>query len=572
LIFRVDLPAEHSLAQPGLKKWFKQFGVELFYGTGMPTVLGDHPDGTTYRLDGTLTDAPDWLLAMLEPPAIWIRPPAVEPIALEPAQALARIDAAVARVEESPDDFHQDTVWGAAVSAGKALELAGDEAGISQDEVREQLIQAAANAGTENMVKVHDAVRRGLEAGRELVKAPVEANGHANGSTNGMPKFDMTGLTDTHFGIIRLKDIKSRPNDWLWKYRLERGTMALLAGDGGIGKSQLLLWIARTISIGGAWPDNTGSAVRDNVVILSAEDDPESTIKPRLVAMGADADRIFLTKATWLLERKDKPPLVSFKNLQDIEYWQKHFQYVGDVVAFIVDPLPSYLGRGVNDSKNTEVREILEPFITQVIRPFHICMIGNTHLNKTVDAKTPMHRITGSIAYNNVPRNVHFVARDPDDPALRYFKQAKCNDAPDDLPALAFRVEKTIVKSDGGEDIETATPKFEANTVDVNLNDMVNGRAGVNRRGPTPDRTREVAEWLHDTLRAAGGTMSAATLYDAAGAKGFLGERKGREWTGKRTLLRARDYVPTLDAPRNGKRIDVHKPTRAHAYWRWQLV
>jgi hypothetical protein len=96
---------------------------------------------------------------------------------------------------------------------------------------------------------------------------------------------------------------------------------------------------------------------------------------------------------------------------------------------------------------------VLEPFLAEVIAPADVCMIGNTHLNKSVDAKTPMHRIVGSIAYGNLPRNVHFVVRDPDDPERRIFKQAKCNNAPDGLKALAFRIEKREVTSEGGEPI-----------------------------------------------------------------------------------------------------------------------
>ena len=84
---------------------------------------------------------------------------------------------------------------------------------------------------------------------------------------------------------------------------------------------------------------------------------------------------------------------------------------------FIADPVPSFLGRGVNDHKNAEIRSILTPFL-EVIRDFNVAMIAVTHLAKSVDPKRPAsHRIIGSIAYANLARSIHFVAKDPDNPS-----------------------------------------------------------------------------------------------------------------------------------------------------------
>ena len=66
--------------------------------------------------------------------------------------------------------------------------------------------------------------------------------------------------------------------------------------------------------------------------------------------------------------------------------------------------------------KNAELRAIIEPFIDEVTRPAGVCFVANTHLNKNGDAKTPLHRITGSMAYGALPRNVHLVLRDREKP------------------------------------------------------------------------------------------------------------------------------------------------------------
>lgn len=62
LIFRVE--DDDILACVGQNDW-KKYGVEVFYGSGMPSVLGPDPDGGEYRLDGTLGPAPPWLIAEL---------------------------------------------------------------------------------------------------------------------------------------------------------------------------------------------------------------------------------------------------------------------------------------------------------------------------------------------------------------------------------------------------------------------------------------------------------------------------------------------------------------------------
>ena len=115
--------------------------------------------------------------------------------------------------------------------------------------------------------------------------SPVPAP--ANGQT------DYATLSDEQMGIIPAESVQERPIDWLWPYRLAVGEMALLAGDGGLGKSSVLLAIAAIITRGAEWPDGAGSAPVGDVVIVSAEDSRETTLKPRLMALGADLDREF---------------------------------------------------------------------------------------------------------------------------------------------------------------------------------------------------------------------------------------------------------------------------------------
>jgi hypothetical protein len=416
----------------------------------------------------------------------------------------------------------------------------------------------------------------------------AKANGDAAGESRSRDKRphkddaenqgpDFPSFSDDDLGILRLSAIQCRPLRWLWKYRLSRGGLSMMAGEGGMGKTLMLLWMATAVSKGAEWPDGGGKAPLGNVIIVSAEDRPDDTLKPRLRAMGADVDRIFIVKAKYIRRRPGKPPEVNFASFRDVEYWQEVFRRIPDVALFIVDPVPSYLGRTVNDSKNSEVRAVLEPFLDQVIAPRDVCMIGNTHLNKSVDARTPLHRISGSIAYGNLPRNVHFVVREPENHLRRFLKQAKCNNAPDDLPALAFQVESREITADDGAVIETAIPVFEPNPVTIDLGDIVTGNSRGNRRGPATDKARIVAELVFDLLADANGPMLWAALAEAVGAKGFLGERDPETgyWKSPTVLYRAKDLVPSLPPPRAGKRVEslkMRRDGRGKELTYWYLV
>jgi len=318
----------------------------------------------------------------------------------------------------------------------------------------------------------------------------------ANGDGNGV--VDFTTLTDSELGITPAVEVKSRPTKFLWQHRLPLGEMALIAGEGSVGKSQVLMALAATVSVGGAWPDGGGKAPVGRTVILSAEDSPHKTIIPRLLALGADLSRITLLKALVTLKRDGHDPVVNPVSLRSIAYWSAVLDRLPDTRLLVIDPLPSYLGKGVNDQRNTEVREIIEPFLDLVVAPREICLYCNTHLNKTVDMGNPMHRISGSIAYVNIPRNVHVVTRDKDDHGLRLLLQCKTNNAPDTLPAITFRIESHTLATEEG-DIETSRPVWgELRHVDPRT--VLAHTSGRGKRGPEPARTAEVAEWLKELL------------------------------------------------------------------------
>jgi hypothetical protein len=105
-----------------------------------------------------------------------------------------------------------------------------------------------------------------------------------------------------HLISHRASDIKPERLEWVWPGRIARGKAALLGGPPGLGKSQVTANIAATVSTGGRWPCDEGSAPQGDVIILSAKDRMADTIVPRLIAAEADTSRVHIVAAATRLD------------------------------------------------------------------------------------------------------------------------------------------------------------------------------------------------------------------------------------------------------------------------------
>jgi hypothetical protein len=85
---------------------------------------------------------------------------------------------------------------------------------------------------------------------------------------------------------ITAASVRVRPVEWLRERRIPRGKLTLLDGDGGLGKSTILLDIGARVTTGRPMPGETNGAEREprSVLYLSAEDDWGDTVRPRLEA------------------------------------------------------------------------------------------------------------------------------------------------------------------------------------------------------------------------------------------------------------------------------------------------
>jgi hypothetical protein len=222
----------------------------------------------------------------------------------------------------------------------------------------------------------------------------------------------------------RLSMIEAKTINWIWGGRIPLGMLTLIAGDPGLGKSFLSVWIASRFSTGGKFPDNDAPAIPGGIIYLSAEDSASYAIRPRADANHADPSKIYVLEDS------------SLDIAQDLKRIRAQVDEDPSIKLLFIDPLNSFLGQ-VDYFKDTSVRTVLAP-LCRFLEERNIAGIGIMHLNKKIDLGG-IYRIGGSIAFAGVARSVLAVTAHPEDEDKRLLRSLKMNYAKKPA-ALAFSI------------------------------------------------------------------------------------------------------------------------------------
>lgn len=96
------------------------------------------------------------------------------------------------------------------------------------------------------------------------------------------------------YHLINMADVEEQQVQWLWYPYIPYGKLTIIQGDPGEGKTTAILQIAALLSKGENLPFDDTARVPVNVIYQTAEDGLGDTVKPRLVAAGADCNRIMV--------------------------------------------------------------------------------------------------------------------------------------------------------------------------------------------------------------------------------------------------------------------------------------
>lgn len=271
---------------------------------------------------------------------------------------------------------------------------------------------------------------------------------------------------ESNLSYRRLSEIKSEPIKWLWSNRIARGKITILAGDPGLGKSQITAFMAGVVTNGRIWPVEKARCPKGNVVFLSAEDDASDTIRPRLEAVGADLDKVFIVNAVKSCEGEGENYERSFDLKQDIKHLEIFLREIGGAVLLVIDPISAYLG-GTDSHKNADIRALLAP-LSDLAAKHKVAVIGVTHLNKS-QSRQALQRVTGSLAFVAAARAAYVVAKDQNAPDRRLLLPIK-NNIGDDRTGFGFSIE-SVTLSVG---ISTSKIVFEPDLVTESADNVLN--------------------------------------------------------------------------------------------------
>lgn len=241
-------------------------------------------------------------------------------------------------------------------------------------------------------------------------------------------------LNDSDYLTADFESVKSKDVDWLWTGRIPLGMLTLIAGHPGTGKSFFTTWLAAKLSRGERLPGSDSTIKPCSTLLIAAEDDPESTIKPRLEANGADMSKIVFFK---------EPLKFSLDSIRPLE---KAMDKNPDIRDIVIDPLTAFLGTRVDYFKDPDVRLKLIP-LKELAQERKLSIQGVVHFNKKEDSEL-ITRIGGSMAFAGVARSVLGVSYDSreteeDNQDTRLLSSLKMNLArkPD---TLAFKINTNL--------------------------------------------------------------------------------------------------------------------------------
>lgn len=313
-------------------------------------------------------------------------------------------------------------------------------------------------------------------------------------------------LVERRIRLTPASEIRPRPVRWLWDRRVAMGTLCLLAGREGIGKSTIAYAKAALITQGKLPGFYLGQPRA--VIVAATEDSWEHTIVPRLIAAGANLSLIYRVDVTVFGGLDAEITLPS-----DLGQLEEGVGRVG-AALILLDPIVSRLSAGLDTHKDAEVRRALEP-LTALADRTGASVLGIIHVNKSGGGDA-LNMVMGSRAFGAVARSVLFAMTSPEDDSIKLLGQPKNNLGRSDLPTLTYKITGAHVADTDEGAIWTGRVDW-LGEVDMTIADAL---AAVGHDDDARAATREAAEWLVDYLQNVGGGAKSSDVKAAGKAAG----------------------------------------------------
>jgi predicted ATP-dependent serine protease len=292
-------------------------------------------------------------------------------------------------------------------------------------------------------------------------------------------------------------EIYSKPITWLLNPYLPIGTVSILLGDGGLGKSFVTCAIAAAISNGQLLPGMETPFPASDVIIQNAENSWASVIKPRLEMLGADCTKIHSIN--------DSGKRLTLTDGRIESAIRKH-----SAKFVVIDPIQSYLAENFSMNRAESVRPALM-HLERVAERTQSAIMVIGHISK--GRGKAQHKGLGSVDIVKAVTSVLLLGRaeglEPDERVICHLKG--------NFTELGMSQKFRLNKTNGFQWVGES---------DITPDDIINYNAKKEKEDKS--KIEEAADFLSEIL--AGGALPTAEVIELAEDSGIA----------KRTLERAR--------------------------------
>lgn len=311
--------------------------------------------------------------------------------------------------------------------------------------------------------------------------------------------------------IIKAHEVAPKKVDWLWRERIPRGMITIVAGKPDVGKGMFAVHVAAALSKRG-----------ENVIYSAQEDDAGMMTRPRLEAAGADLDRVFLWR---------------FRVPESISELANHVMD-NDVKLVIMDPFAAHLSNGI--SRHSDNVRVVTGAMSEIAEASGCAFLIVEHALKRVSPKAhPLTAIGGSGSGLPAASRMAFVfGTDPEDHDRKILCCVKAN-IRDQPKAISFEVDTEELPIVG----EVASIVAEGEC-EFDARKLLSQESEKGKVGRPPDKRASAAEWLTMYLYGEGKPVKAGTVMEDAKQHGLS----------SKTVRRAADDMGVLRNPPGGGR------------------
>lgn len=317
--------------------------------------------------------------------------------------------------------------------------------------------------------------------------------------------------------LINMETVEVEQIEWLLYPFIPFGKVTIIQGDPGEGKTTMVLQIIAKLTRGEpillkqqsqkeAQKDSKENLKQKvlsqdnpiqpvNVIYQTAEDGLGDTIKPRLLAAGADCSRV------QVIDDREQP-----LTMLDVRLEEAIMQTKARMV--VLDPIQGFLGTDVDMHRANEIRPLMKR-VAVLAEKYHCAIILIGHMNKNSNGKSS-YRGLGSIDFQAAARSVLIVGRLKDEPETRVMCHVKSSLAPEGK-SIAFRLDKDTGFEWIGE-------------YDISADDLLSG----DNRG---QKIHEAKEFLKEIL--VSGSVAQTKVAEEAESRGI---KKKTLWNAKKEL------------------------------------